>query len=371
MIQDIQLKRLAVFQFKSYAEAALDFSERVVCLLGQNGEGKTNLLDSIHYLSACKSYFNAIDSQNIQHGANECAITGEFEIGELPELVVCAIRKGQKKVFKRNHKDYERLADHVGFIPSVIITPYDIELILEGSEVRRKFIDSTISQHSRRYLDELITYNHALQQRNNLLKQLGPKGPIDGALLEPWDAQLVHLGSAIHQARQLFMQQFTELFTAIYSKLSQSRETPGINYESDLFKGDFEQMLIKNRERDRFLERTSAGTHRDEMSFTLDGFPLKKFASQGQQKSFLIALKLAQYLLLRDNCRKNPILLLDDLFDKLDSMRVKNLLAWLNENRAGQIFITDTDLHRIPQLLSELNMDHEVWEIKGASATKI
>lgn len=371
MIQDIQLKKLSLYQFKSYANATLSFHERVVCLLGNNGAGKTNLLDAIHYLTACKSYFNAIDSQNILHSFSEAAINGEFELGGAPELIVCGIRKGQKKIFKKNHKEYERLADHVGFIPAVIITPYDIELILEGSEVRRKFIDSTISQHSRKYLDHLMAYNQALQQRNNLIKLMAAKGPLPAELLEPWDAQLIAYGEDIHHARMAFIDQFNPLFSDIYTAISGVNEAPALQYESDLSKAPFAELLVKSREKDRALERTSVGIHRDELSFSLNGFPLKKFASQGQQKSFLIALKLAQYQLLRNNCRKNPILLLDDLFDKLDANRVKNMLAWIQNNRAGQVFITDTDLVRIPQLLHQLSIPCEVWEIQPGACTQL
>jgi DNA replication and repair protein RecF len=216
-----------------------------------------------------------------------------------------------------------------------------------------------------------MAYNQALQQRNNLIKMLASKGPLSAELLEPWDAQLVAYGEDIHQARMAFIDQFNPLFSEIYTAISGVNEAPELQYDSDLSKAPFAELLLKSREKDRALERTSVGIHRDELSFSLNRFPLKKFASQGQQKSFLIALKLAQYQLLRNNCRKNPILLLDDLFDKLDANRVKNMLAWIQNNRAGQVFITDTDVVRIPQLLHQLTIPCEVWEIQPGSCTPL
>jgi DNA replication and repair protein RecF len=358
------LNRLVLYNFKSYEQAEFDFSAPVICITGNNGCGKTNLLDAIHYLSYCKSYFNPIDSQNIRQGEEQCSITAEVARGTSEEQLICAMRAGQRKIFKRNHKEYDRLADHIGWMPSVIITPYDGELIHEGSEVRRKFLDSTISQLSRPYLDHLIQYNHSLLQRNNLLKSMGQQRRFNAELLEPWDFQLVRHGEVIHEARTNYLKAYIPLFSTIYEEISGVAEIPSISYSSDLNDQKFGEILIANHERDRHAERTTVGIHKDELEFTLRGMSLKKYASQGQQKSFLIALKLAQFVYLRNIQRYNPILMLDDLFDKLDESRVSNLLSWLKRHQVGQVFITDTHSDRIPMLLDQLEMASETWNIQ-------
>jgi DNA replication and repair protein RecF len=362
----VKLERLSLYQFKNYASAELHFSAPVVCFLGNNGSGKTNLLDAIHYLSFSKSYFNTADSQNVLHGEDQCSITGDFVRGDMPEHVVCTLRKGLRKVFKRNHKEYDRLADHIGLLPSVIITPYDAELIYEGSEVRRKFIDSTISQRSSVYLDHLIQYNQALQQRNNLLKQMGDRGTFSEELLEPWDFQLTTHGAVIYEMREAFIAEFTPLFEHIYQFVTLGKETPTVTYESDLKQGGLEPLLLKSRQKDRVLERTCVGIHKDELEFGLNGLSLKKYASQGQQKSFLISLKLAQLAYLKQHLKINPLLLLDDLYDKVDDQRVSRLLLWLKENPCGQVFITDTSTQRIPAILQSMDMPMECFEVQDA-----
>ncbi|MBL0316240.1 MAG: DNA replication/repair protein RecF [Flavobacteriales bacterium] len=370
-MKNLFLKHLTIYQFKNYAEATLNFNEQVVCFTGENGSGKTNLLDAIYYLSNCKSFFNPVDSQNIMLTADQCSITGEFERDQHPEQIICTIRKNQRKVFKRNFKEYERLAEHIGLIPVVIVTPYDIELIWEGSEVRRKFLDATISALSRKYLDHLVSYHHALNQRNNLLKQFGKQGTYSPESLEPWDFQLSHLATEIHAERKKFIHEFTSEFSAVYHMISGEKEMAGIQYESDLNEETMENLLAKNSDRDRVLERTSAGIHRDDLDFTLNGNPLKKFGSQGQQKSFLFALKLAQYLFLRSHMEINPILMLDDLFDKIDEKRMSHILDWLAKNNVGQVFITDTHQRRIPEILTGRNLKHEVWEVSSGSVYQI
>ncbi|MBX7052951.1 MAG: DNA replication/repair protein RecF [Flavobacteriales bacterium] len=371
MMKNLYLKHLTIYQFKNYAEATLDFSKQVICFTGENGSGKTNLLDAIYYLSNCKSFFNPVDSQNIMLTAEQCSITGEFERDEHPEQIICTIRKNQRKVFKRNFKEYERLSEHIGLIPVVIITPYDIELIWEGSEVRRKFLDATISSLSKKYLENLVAYHHALNQRNNLLKQFGKQGNYAAEVLEPWDFQLAHLAAEIFQERKTFIHEFTAEFSMVYHLISGEKENAGIEYHSDLQEETMENLLAKNSDRDRFLERTSAGIHRDDLEFTLNGQPLKKFGSQGQQKSFLFALKLAQYLFLRNHMSINPILMLDDLFDKIDEKRMSQILDWLSRNHVGQIFITDTHTTRIPEILTKRNLAHEVWEVSSGSVHQI
>jgi DNA replication and repair protein RecF len=362
------LRRLSLFAFKNYPSAELLIHSNVVCFLGPNGSGKTNLLDAIHYLCLCKSYFNSTDSQNITVGEEQSGITGDFLRDGLPENIVCALRKGQRKLFKRNHKEYDRLADHIGSFPAVIITPYDAELINDGSEVRRKFIDASISQQSRPALEALLSYNQALLQRNNLLKQR----PANlGDLLEPWNYQLARFSETIYSERTAFIENFTPLFAEVYAYITQGSEVPSIQYVSDKDKGDPLELLQRQFARDQALERTTAGPHKDELEFTLDGLSLKKFASQGQQKSFLIALKLAQLQYLRNHLRAQPVLLLDDLFDKVDEQRVTRLLEWLHMYHPGQVFITDTDLQRIPSILSTMAVTHQVFSIFKATVQPI
>lgn len=370
-IRDIRLNRLSLYQFKSYADASLEFDVAVVCFLGNNGAGKTNLLDAIHYLSFSKSYFNSVDAQNIAEGLDECSITGTFERGGLPEQMVCAWRKGQRKTLRRNGKEYDKLSQHIGLLPSVMITPYDIDLILEGSEVRRRFVDSTLSQVSPAYLEHLIQYNQALQQRNALLRQSARSTQLPDELLEPWDVQLIAHGEAIYEARNQFARAFTEVFAETYQALSQGREQPAFAYQSDLENDRLHELLTQSRQKDRMLERTTQGIHKDELNFLLDGRMLRKFGSQGQQKTYLIALKLAQLIYLREQTGLNPLLMLDDLYDKLDESRVHNLLHWLHNHHRGQLFITDTHPQRIPELLRRIGVEHEAWEVRDSRAVRI
>lgn len=369
-MKELYLSHLNLYNFKNYNEAVLDFSKQVVCFVGDNGSGKTNLLDAIHYLSTCKSFFNPVDSQNIHLEAEQCSVTGEFTRDGHPEQIICSLRRNQRKVFKRNFKEYERLSEHIGLFPSVIVTPYDIELIWEGSEIRRKFLDATIASLSRPYLENLLAYNHALLQRNNLLKSISRHGKFSPEVLEPWDFQLADKGNFIHVQRKKFVEEFSVEFASVYSVISGDRENAGVEYQSELHDQTFEILLKKNLERDRMLERTSAGIHRDDLDFTIQGNPLKKFGSQGQQKSFLFALKLVQYQFIRRNQGMNPILMLDDLFDKIDEKRMNNILDWLAKNGMGQIFITDTHLTRIPEILRIRNLDYEVWEVNQGTIRK-
>lgn len=370
-LPSVMLHRLSLYNFKNYVSAELSFSAPVVCFLGSNGSGKTNLLDAIHYLSLCKSYFNAADSQNIRVGEDQAGINGEWMRGESAEAIVCGLRKGQRKVFKRNHKEYDRLADHVGLLPAVIITPYDAELIHEGSEVRRRFMDTTLSQQSRSALDVLLNYNQALLQRNNLLKQMAKNGKLITELLEPWDAQLVHLGEQIYEERKKFLSAFVPVFNEVYAYITEGREQPEIIYSTDREKAPLEDLLRMHQQRDFMLERTTCGPHKDELEFQLNGLTLKKFASQGQQKSFLIALKLAQATYLRAALNMHPVILLDDLYDKVDERRVTRLLQWLKEFHPGQVFITDTDVQRIPSILKKMETPCEVWQVEQASVTQL
>lgn len=358
------LQQLSVINFKNYAQAELSLSEGVNGFMGNNGAGKTNLLDAIHYLSLCKSYFNPIDSQQIKQGADFFIITGSFNRDEKQESIACSVKRNQKKQFKRNKKDYQRLADHIGLLPLVMISPYDISIIIEGSEERRKFIDNVISQTDNQYLDELIAYNKVLINRNALLKTIANTGKYDPALLEILDEQLVASGTRIFEKRRAFMEEFTAIFNQHYQFISGDAELVALNYESQLLQNDLADLLKKNIEKDRILERTISGVHRDDLQFSIHGMPMKKFGSQGQQKSFLIALKLAQYSFLTQKKGFKPLLLLDDIFDKLDDLRVTKLMQMVSNNNFGQVFITDTSTSRVENIFKDINVPVKLFTVK-------
>lgn len=363
------LQQLSVINFKNYAGAELTLSPGVNAFLGNNGAGKTNLLDAVHYLSLCKSYFNPIDSQQIKQGEEFFIITGQFIKNEQPEAVACSVKRNQKKQFKRNKKDYQRLADHIGLLPLVMISPYDISIIIEGSEERRKFIDNVISQTDNHYLDELIAYNKALTNRNALLKRIAETGRYDPDLLEVLDEQLMASGSRIFAKRRQFMESFTQIFNQHYSFISDNAEQVNLVYESQLLDNDFGRLLKKTVEKDRVLERTTTGIHKDDLQFSIHGMPMKKFGSQGQQKSFLIALKLAQYTYLYQQKKFKPLLLLDDIFDKLDDNRVTKLMQMVSNHDFGQVFITDTSAARVTAVFNNIGVDVKLFFIKEGEAS--
>lgn len=361
------LQRISLLNFKNYEEAELNFSASVNAFTGNNGAGKTNLLDAIHYLSLCKSYFNPIDSQQIKQGGEFFMIQGEFERQSTPEVIACSLKKTQKKQFKRNKKEYQRLADHIGLFPLVMISPYDISIIIEGSEERRRFIDNVISQTDNGYLDELIVYNKNLANRNALLRNIAQTGRYDSQLLEIYDAQLVASGNIIYEKRRLFMDNFLPVFAAHYNYLTDHAEKVELIYDSQLAKDDFAGLLKKSLERDRVLERTTTGIHKDDLQCSIHGMPLKKFGSQGQQKSFLIALKLAQYTYLNEKKGFKPLLLLDDIFDKLDELRITKLMKMVSRDDFGQIFITDTSPERVQRVFSGIGVGLSIFEIENGA----
>jgi DNA replication and repair protein RecF len=365
----MHLKQLSLLNFKNYNEAELTFAPGVNAFVGSNGAGKTNLLDAMHYLSLCKSYFNPIDSQQIKQGADFFMINGVFEKDDQKEVIACGLKRNQKKQFKRNKKEYQRLADHIGLFPSVMISPYDISIIIEGSEERRKFIDNVISQTDTHYLDELITYNKTLINRNALLKLIADTGKYDPTLLEVYDEQLIVSGNRIFQKRKAFMETFTGIFNRHYQFISDDAEQVALVYESQLLTDDFAALLRKSVERDRVLERTTYGIHKDDLLFTIHGMPMKKFGSQGQQKSFLIALKLAQYSFLDEQKGYKPLLLLDDIFDKLDENRTLKLMQMVSNNDFGQVFITDTSAGRINRVFDDIGVQIAIFKVdKGEIA---
>ena len=360
----MHLKKLSLINFKNYCEAGIDLDAGVNAFVGGNGEGKTNLLDAIHYLSLCKSYFNAIDGQNIKQQEDFFILQGAFELDGIEENVSCGLKRGQKKIFKRNQKEYDRLADHIGLLPVVMISPTDTNLITDGSDERRKFPDSIISQFDRNFLEDLITYSRALMQRNTYLKMAAQSRSFDLDSLEIWNEQLVITGLRIHASRQRFILDLIPIFRYYYNFISSERETVDIRYESHLNDGDFKTSLAESTDRDRILQYTSVGPHKDDLVFIINGFPVKRFASQGQQKSFLIALKLAHFDFVSKQKGLKPVLLLDDIFDKLDDDRVGKLMELVSKDNFGQIFITDTHPERLLSIFENIGVGIRSFPVK-------
>jgi DNA replication and repair protein RecF len=357
------LERLSLINFKNYDEAQLEFCSKFNCFVGNNGMGKTNLLDAIYYLSFCKSFFNPIDTQNIKHEAPFFSIQGWInKNGELHEIF-CGVKRGHKKQFKHNKKEYDRLSDHIGLYPLVMISPSDIELIWDGSEVRRKFMDSIISQYDKYYLEKLIAYNHVLQQRNALLKQFADSRTFDSTNLEIWDDQLIIYGEEIVKIRKHFLDEFIPLFSKNYQFISDSKEEVTLEYESKLSHHSFKALLMSNLDRDRVVQHTGVGPHKDDLEFKLMGNSLKKFASQGQQKSYLLALKLAQFELIKDKKHTKPLLLLDDIYDKLDAERFAKIINLVSGEGYGQVFITDTHLERIKEQFEQQKTEYRIFKV--------
>ena len=365
------LKQLSLINFKNYASFEAGFSEKINCFVGNNGMGKTNLLDAIYYLSFCKSFFNSIDSQNIKHNEGFFVLQGSFnKFGEEIE-VYCGIKRNQKKIFKKNKKEYERLSDHIGQFPLVMISPDDAELINGSSEIRRKFLDSIISQYDKLYLDKLISYNQVLKQRNALLKQFYENKSFDSETLEIWDEQLIIHGRIIIDIREDFLLQFIPIFNRHYQFISNSAENVTLSYENSLGERDFKTALLTCLPRDRALHYTTVGPHKDDLEFAIDGFNLKKFASQGQQKSYLLALKLAQLEFIKEKKNTKPLLLLDDVYDKLDEERFTKLIEMVSSEDFGQVFITDTHAERMQKLFNEKQIDHKVFLVENGIVREI
>ena len=357
------LQRLQLTNFKNHSEQDLAFCPNVNCLVGNNGVGKTNVLDAIYYLSFCKSYFTNIDSQNILHGQDFFAVHGHYDEDM---LVSCVCRRGQGKQLKVNKKAVSSFAEHIGRIPLVIVTPSDDTLILGGSEVRRKFMDGVISQADPDYLHTLMQYQKAVEQRNRLLKQCHDDRYLDEPQLLLWDEQLVRLGLPIHEARQRFLEGFVPLFQEYFSLISnQQEELPSIRHQAQLSEPvPFAEQLKQARQKDAILLYTTVGPHKDDLELLLSAYPVKRFGSQGQQKTYLLALKLAQFEYLARQRGVKPILLLDDIFDKLDLLRVKQLVSLVGSQRFGQVFLTDTQQGRVASIFEESpDIEHRIFEL--------
>jgi DNA replication and repair protein RecF len=349
----MQLKTLQLVNFRNYADVKLDISPKINVLTGSNGSGKTNLLDAIHYLSLTKSAFAASDNHAIRHGEKFFSIKGVFFHGKSETEVFCAVQAGSKKIFKEGPNEYNKLSGHIGRYPVVLIAPDDTDIVREGSEDRRKFFDSMISQLDRTYLEALIQYNQALRQRNSLLKMFAEGNSYDPIILESYDKVMAGTAEIIFTKRKDFIQRFIPIFKNYYNFIVED-EHASIQYQSELLTTDFTTGLEQNRQRDLFLQRSNFGVHRDDFVFNLDQRDLKRLGSQGQKKSFIIALKLAQFEMVKVHKGLKPILLLDDIFDKLDDWRIQRLLEMIRKEEFGQLFITDARPDRTSSLLESI-----------------
>jgi len=357
------LKSLSLLNYKNFESQSFEFNDKINCFVGNNGVGKTNVLDAIYHLSFGKSYFNPIASQNIKHDESFFVINGAYEKDDKTEKIVVSLKKGQKKVIKRNSKVYDRFSDHIGFLPLVIISPADRDLIIEGSTTRRKFIDSVISQSDKNYLDQLINYNKILVQRNSLLKYFALNNTFNADTLDIYNKQLDTYGQVIFENRRAFLETFIPIFKERYKAISNGNELVNLIYNSDLKDEKLESLLKKSINKDKALQYTSVGIHKDDLVFEIDNHPIKKFGSQGQQKSFLIALKLAQFDFIKAQSGVNPILLLDDIFDKLDENRVSQIIKLVDNENFGQLFISDTHAERTENAVKHVHQSYEIFKL--------
>ena len=378
------LDQLHLLFFKNYDEATLSLSPGINCFIGDNGTGKTNLLDAIHYLALTKSAFTALDSQSIKQGADFFVVKGNFSspLLDRPETIQVSLRAGQKKTLTHDKQPYERMADHIGLYPAVLISPYDTDLIRQGSEERRRYFDSLQSQLDAEFLDLLINYNSLLRQRNATLKQQAGAHGFDTLYLQALDDQLAPLGESLSALRIGFLGAFTPVFQRHYQQLAEGREQVTLEYKSQLPGQNFRHLLLANERKDLALQRSTVGPHRDDFVFLMDGQPIKTFGSQGQQKSFVIALKLAQFELLAQrhahpiagdqrSTGGKPLLLLDDIFDRLDDKRIARLLQLVADHTFGQVFLTDTSLERTDQALAGVDSDIRRFRVQAGTVTPV
>lgn len=361
------LRQIQISNFKNCQEANLTFAEKVNAIVGANGSGKTNLLDAIHYLSFCKSYFSSQDAFSVRFGQDFFAVHGEF-VGyddDRARKISCTYKVNGRKIMKTNAKEYDRLSDHIGQYPLIMVSPSDNELIHDGSEVRRKFFDMIISQYDKEYLQNLISYQKIVNQRNTLLKQLFDAGRFDSSLLEIYNEQLLPLGNNIYGKRKKFIQLMLPSFQKYYNFLSDSKEEVLIEYQSQLDSLSFVDGLSQNAQADYRAGYTTFGVHKDDYNFLMNGHAVKRFSSQGQQKSFALALKLSQFDYIFEQKGIKPILLLDDIFDKLDENRIAKLLHLVGNDHFGQVFLSDTDKSRIVSILDTYKIKYKIFEIKN------
>lgn len=362
------LKKLSILGFKNVREASLEFSSRITCFVGDNGAGKTNVLDSVYYLSMCKGAVTMTDSQCVSHGGDFFVLDGTYsDSGGRIDSVVCSFKKGSGKTVKRNGKEYEKLSDHIGFIPVVIVSPSDSFLITDAADERRRYLNSFLSQLDKTYLKAIVRYNNVLAERNKLLKVGFP----DPEIMSILDMQLVEAGEVVHKMRAELVEKMAPVVMGYYRELSEDREQVELIYHSELNDTPFSDLLALSAEKDRYNQFTTCGVHRDDLKMRIGGYPLKKYGSQGQQKTFLIALKLAQYKIVSEAKGESPILLLDDLFDKLDAGRVKKLLELVSHDDFGQIFITDCNQLRLEDVLRNGAEDYMLFNMESGNIEKL
>ncbi|MDR0894404.1 MAG: DNA replication and repair protein RecF [Prevotellaceae bacterium] len=361
------LKRISILNYKNLEQVELSFSPKLNCFFGQNGMGKTNLLDAIYFLSFCKSAGNPIDSQNIRHDSEFFVIQGFYETAACgQEEIYCGMKRRQKKQFKRNKKEYSRLSDHIGFIPLVMVSPADAELISGGSDERRRLMDVVISQNDKEYLEALIRYNKALMQRNILLKS---ETPVEEELFLVWEEMMAQTGTLIYQRREAFIKAFIPIFQSFYATISQDKEQVSLNYTSHARDAALAEVLKESRPKDVVVGYSLHGIHKDELVMTLGDYPIKREGSQGQNKTYLVALKLAQFDFLKRTGNTTPLLLLDDIFDKLDANRMEQIIKLVAGDRFGQIFITDTNREHLDRILQQVGGDYKMFHVTDGAIT--
>lgn len=358
------LDNISILNYKNIKQASLELSPKINCFIGHNGEGKTNFLDAVYYLSFCRSSNNPIDSQIITHGEDFMMLEGNYLHGDgTPEQVTCGLKRGQKKIVKRNKKAYKRLSEHIGFVPLVLVTPHDTNLIEGASEARRHFMDMVISQYDRTYMEALANCNKALQQRNALLKM---EEEPDASLLDIWEREMARNGEILFQKRSAFIEEFIPYFQRIYQNISGGNETVTLNYISHCQRGSLLEIIQRDRFKDRAVGYSLHGVHRDDIEMLLDGFDMKHEGSQGQNKTLVLSLKMAQFEFLRRTISQTtPLLLLDDIFDKLDAKRVEQIVKLVSGDEYGQIFITDTNRDHLDNILSSTKFGYKLFYLEN------
>ena len=360
------LKNISILNYKNISEAKLDFSKKFNCFIGNNGEGKTNLLDAVYYLSFCHSMFSNVDSLLMKHDTDFFMIQGEYlhDDGETEEEIFASMKRGSKKQFKRNKKNYKRLSEHIGIVPLIIVSPDDAALISGGSEERRKLLDIVISQYDNSYINALNRYNKALQQRNALLKMEDVEP--DPTLMDLWEEEMAREGEYIYEQRNKFVEQFIPVFNRVYQSISGNKEEVTLRYISHCQRGPLLDVIRRDRMKDRAVGYSLHGIHRDDLEMMIDGYPMKREGSQGQNKTYVISLKLAQFdFLSKTTNATTPLLLLDDIFDKLDALRVKSIVELVSSDTYGQIFITDTNRDHLDQILSHSDAEYKIFHVEG------
>lgn len=361
----MHIENISIVNYKNINEAEVEFSQKLNCFIGRNGAGKTNMLDAVYYLSFCKSFFNSVDQLNINHDENFFMLNGHYKRNDSEEKISVGLKRAQKKQVKRNTKVYKKLQEHIGLLPLVMITPSDGNLILGGSDERRKFMDGVISQYNQNYLDDLLKYNRALLQRNNLLKQFAGEKYFDADLLAIWDMQLLEHGTRIHEHRNEFVKKLIPVFQRYYTFISQGNEKVSLVHQSALYENRFEDLLKQSTRNDRAAQYTTQGIHKDDLDFLIGDFPIKKMGSQGQKKTYLVALKLAQFDFIKEISGLKPILLLDDIFDKLDQHRVEQIVKMVAGEQFGQIFLTDTNREHLDTIIQKMETDFRIFKVNS------